>query len=233
MPRHVSGVVVKSFQAIEHQVLARFSFDKQSLQQALPTALDHAALCALEDAYCLSTLSRRVFRAGLKHALVDAKWPAFEKAFWQFSPPKLLLLSDEQLEQLMSNTDIIRHWGKIKAVRHNAAFLQRMADQYGSVGRWLADWPGSDIIGLWKLLKKEGAQLGGMSGASFLRMVGKDTFLLTDDVVTALKNVGTVDRRPTAQRDLRSVQQQFNYWQEETGYKLCELSRILSFTVSS
>jgi 3-methyladenine DNA glycosylase Tag len=81
------------------------------------------------------------------------------------------------------------------------------------------------------LLKKQGAQLGGNSGPSFLRMVGKDTFLLTDDVVAALVAQGVVDKRPTAQRDLRAVQQAFNQWQQESGRPLCQISRLLSMTV--
>ena len=156
--------------------------------------------------------TRRIFRAGLKHSLVDSKWPAFETAFFGFDPYKVSLLGDEQIEKMMQNESLIRHLGKLKAARANALLVSEISEQNGGFGCFLAAWPITDIVALWTLLKKEGTQLGGNSGASFLRMVGKDTFMLTDDVVTALKAQGVIDKRPTAQRDLKLVQEAFNLW---------------------
>jgi 3-methyladenine DNA glycosylase Tag len=180
----------------------------------------------------LSEMSRRVFRAGLKHSMVDAKWPAFEKAFHHFNLDRVAMMSDEELDELMGNRAIIRHWGKIQSVRHNAGFLREMARLHGSVGQWLANWPGEDVVGLWTQLRKEAAQMGGNSGPSFLRMVGKDTFVLSEDVVVALKAQGIVDKKPTSQRDLKATQQAFNQWRQQSGRPLCQLSRMLSLTVN-
>ena len=220
---------MKSFQWLyEHVVEHRGGGDVEAL---LPQPLSAEQLAAVADDRLFSDLCRRVFRAGLKHALVDARWPAFEKAFWGFDAHKVALMSDEQLERLMQNERLIRHWGKLKSVRANAFMVTALAAKHGSFARFLADWPVDDSVGLWLLLKKQGAQLGGNSGPSFLRMVGKDTFLLTDDVVAALVAQGVVDKRPTAQRDLRAVQQAFNQWQQESGRPLCQISRLLSLTV--
>jgi len=220
---------MKSFRWIyEHVQTHQLSDD---IEYLLPQPLDSEALALVADDRLLSDMTRRVFRAGLKHALVDSKWPEFEKAFFGFDPEKLSLMSDEQLEKQMQNDKIIRHWGKIKAIRTNALMTYDLGLKYDSFARFLADWPSSDIIGLWAYLKKNGQQLGGNSGASFLRMVGKDTFILTDDVVAALKAQGIVDKRPTAKRDLQKVQDCFNCWQEESGRPLSQISRLLSFTV--
>jgi len=220
---------MKSFQWLyEHVVEHRRGEDVEAL---LPQHLSADQLAAVADDRLFSDLCRRVFRAGLKHALVDARWPAFEEAFWGFDAHKVALMSDEQLERLMQNERLIRHWGKLKSVRANAFMVTALAAKHGSFARFLADWPVDDSVGLWLLLKKQGAQLGGNSGPSFLRMVGKDTFLLTDDVVAALVAQGVVDKRPTAQRDLRAVQQAFNQWQQESGRPLCQISRLLSMTV--
>lgn len=203
----------------------------QDIEALLPVALTDAQLAEIPDDRLLSDMTRRVFRAGLKHALVDAKWPAFEAAFWGFNPEKVCLMSDEQLEALMQNEALIRHWGKIKATRVNALMVHESAAKHGSFARLIAQWPEDNIIGLWALLKKEGSQLGGNSGAYFLRMIGKDTFILTDDVVAALKAQGIVDKKPVAQRDLKKVQEAFNQWQQESGRPLCQISRLLSYTV--
>ncbi len=199
----------------------------------LPEVRSDAELLALPDHRYLSEMARRVFRAGLKHAMVDAKWPAFERAFWGFDPVKVQLMSDEQLERLATNPDIIRHLGKIRSVRANAAMMVALAETHGSFGRFIAQWPSDDVVGLWALLKKQGSQLGGQSAARFLRMVGKDTFVLTDDVVAGLIYDGIVSKMPTSKRDLQAAQAAFNQWQVESGKPLAHISRILSMTVFS
>ncbi|MFW1677203.1 DNA-3-methyladenine glycosylase I [Pontibacter sp. JAM-7] len=205
--------------------------DKALLESSLPVPLTVAELQTVPDDRLLSTLSRRVFRAGIKHAVVDAKWPAFEQAFFGFSPEKISLMSDEQLEQLMQNADLIRHWGKIKATRVNALMVDDLARKHGSFASFLAYWPVTDIIGLWRTLQAHGRQLGGNSSAYFLRMAGKDTFIFTDDVVAALKAQGVVDKRPTSKADLASVQSAFNAWHAESGRPMCQISRLLAYTV--
>ncbi|SIQ12539.1 DNA-3-methyladenine glycosylase I [Marinobacterium stanieri] len=188
-------------------------------------------LAAIPDDRIFSVMMRRIFRAGLKHSLVDSKWPAFEEAFYRFNPEAVQEMSDEMLEELMHNERIIRHFGKIKSTRENAMMMVDLAQEYGSVARMIAEWPEEDIIGLWSLLKKRGKQLGGNSGAYFLRMLGKDTFMLTDDVVVALKAQGVIEKKPTAQRDLKLVQQAFNDLREQSGRPLCQISRLLAFSV--
>ena len=62
-------------------------------------------------------------------------------------------------------------------------------------------------------------------------MVGKDTFVLTADVVQGLIDAGVVAKTPTAKPRQGKVQAAFNAWAEETGRPLCQLSRILAFSV--
>ncbi len=209
---------------------------QQHPELALDTMLGEAPksaseLAATSDDRLLSDLTRRIFRAGLKHALVDAKWPAFEQAFFGFDPQKVQLMSDEQIEGLMANDGLIRHLGKLKATRINALMVAELSRQHRGFGRFLAEWPVTDIVGLWSLLKKEGSQLGGNSAPYFLRMAGKDTFMLTDDVVTALKAQGVVERKPSAQKDLNAVQLAFNRWHQESGRPMCQISRLLARSI--
>ena len=204
-----------------------------AVEQDLPVALSDAQLKALPDAFYLSEMTRRIFRAGLKHSLVDNKWPAFEVACYQFNPLACAHMSDEKYDELMANRDLIRHAGKMRALRSNAALVLHKAREHGSFGAYLASWPCDNIVALWRELKKEGAQLGGMSGARFLRMVGKDTFLLTDDVLAVLKGQGVVTKMPSSLKDLAAVQGVFNDWRAESGLPLCQLSRIASMTAAS
>ena len=204
-----------------------------SLEEMLGSPpLGHRELSVIPDDRIFSLLTRRIFRAGLKHALVDAKWPAFEQAFYHFNPEAVQEMSDEMLESLMRNDQIVRHFGKIKATRENAMLMVDLAREYGSVARLIADWPEEDITGLWALLKKRGKQLGGNSGAYFLRMLGKDTWAPSEDVVAALKAQGIIDKMPSSQRDQAAAQAAFNQWREQSGRPLCQLSAMLAFTVN-
>src|SRR5256886_4246816 len=97
-------------------------------------------------------MPRRIFRAGIKPSRVDAKWRALEEAFKGFEPRRVRAMSDEALEPLLGDRRLIRHWGKLKSVRDNAAAMINVAEEHGSFGAWLADWPGPDIVGLWEEL---------------------------------------------------------------------------------
>jgi len=87
------------------------------------------------------------------------------------------------------------------------------------------------VVGLWEELKRRGERLGGNTGPFFLRFVGKDTFMLSPDVVTALVRQKVVDKAPGGRKALAAVQGAFNEWHSESGRSLCEISRTLSFSV--
>ncbi|MBG6286958.1 MULTISPECIES: DNA-3-methyladenine glycosylase I [Pseudomonas] len=222
---------MRDYQWLYEYCLNRFG-SVEALDARLPQAKSADELAAVTDDRYLSLISLRIFRAGLKHSLVDAKWPAFEEVFFGFDPEKVVLMGGERLENLMQDARLIRHLGKLKSVPRNAQFVLDIAREYGSFGKLLASWPSSDIVGLWKLLAKRGSQLGGMSAPRFLRMAGKDTFVLGDDVVAALKAQEIVDKAPTSQKDLALVQAAFNQWQEQSGRPLCQISMMLAFTVN-
>jgi 3-methyladenine DNA glycosylase Tag len=207
---------------------ARTRVGALALEARLPRPLSAAELEALGDDRYLSQMSLRIFRAGLKHSLVDAKWPTFEEVFFGFEPRRVRAIPDEALEALLADRRLIRHWGKLKSVRDNAAEIIATGDEHGSFGAWLARWPVSNIVGLWEALAKRFSQMGGNSGPSFLRMVGKDTFILTYSVTAALQRWGAVAATPKNRRDRETVQACFNAWAAETGRPLCQLSLILA-----
>lgn len=222
---------MRDYKWLHEFCLNRFGSAK-ALEAMLPEPRSDAALRALSDDRYLSLMSLRIFRAGLKHSLVDAKWPAFEEVFFGFDPEKVVLMGAERLENLMQDARLIRHLGKLKSVPRNAQFILDVRREKGSFGALIADWPVTDIVGLWKYLARQGNQLGGLSAPRFLRMVGKDTFVPTDDMVAALKAQGVIDKAPTSQKDLAAVQAAFNQWQAESGRPLCQLSVMLAHTVN-
>jgi 3-methyladenine DNA glycosylase Tag len=210
---------------------ARTRLGAAALETRLPQPRAPSEFKAVTDDRYLSQMSLRIFRAGLKHSLVDAKWPAFEEVFGGFEPRRVRAMSDDGLQALLTDAQLIRHWGKLKSVRDNAAAMIALGEEHGSFGAWLADWPATRIVELWEALAKRFSQMGGNSGPTVLRMVGKDTFILTPSVTAALKHWGAVDAPPKNRKDRAAVQSCFNAWAAETGRPLCQLSLILAASV--
>ena len=201
------------------------------MPNALPTPKSAAELRTTGDDRYLSLMSLRVFRAGLRHGMVDDRWPAFEEVFFGFAPKRVRAMSDEAVEALMNDTRLIRHWPEMKSVRENAAAIAAAAEESGSFGAYLAGWPADDVVGLWEDLTKRCKQMGGNSGPTFLRMAGRDTFILTGHVGQGLNQWGAYDGTPKGKGARRQVQEAFNRWATETQKPLCHLSTILAGSV--
>jgi len=220
------------YRRLYDMVRARFQSDA-ALEAFLPQALTPEALRDKGDDRYLSAMTQRVFQAGMQHAVVDAKWPEFELAFQGFDPEAMARLGPGQIEDHMQNGRIIRDRAKLRTIPENARFILEIRQERGAgFGAFLADWPDTDTIGLWRLLAKRGARLGGRSGAGFLRLAGKDTFLLTSDVVARLKAAGVIDREPSSQRDLQAVQDAFNALRQESDRPLCQLSALMALSIN-
>ena len=202
-----------------------------AVEALLPDTLSSSEIAQYSDAQLLSAMSKRVFQSGFVWRVVDNKWPAYEKAFFDFEPQKVLMLSPEQIQQRASDATLIRHQKKTQAIVDNAYMVQSLAAKHGSLAEFIAHWPSEDIIGLWQLLKKQGARLGGNTGAYFLRSIGKDTFILSNDVQGYLKAKNVVDAGFTSQTGLKQTQAAFNTWQQESGLTLAEISRMISLGV--
>ncbi len=203
----------------------------KALEKLLSKPRSKKALAATPDAVFLSAMAKQIFRAGFVWKIVEYKWPAVEETFAGFDPEIVAGLDHRAIEEMLSDPRAIRHRGKIESIRDNAAWMLRVGAPEGGFGAFLAKWPEEDVVGLWAELKKSAKRLGGMTGPFFLRFVGKDTFMLSPDVVKALKREKVVKGNPTSKRDLQAVQDAFNAWRKETGRPLCQLSRILACTV--
>jgi 3-methyladenine DNA glycosylase Tag len=204
----------------------------KALEELLPDKPDMKALAKLADDRILSEMTQRVFSAGFAWSVIENKWPDFEKAFLGFKPSKLIFQPDDFWDALLSDTRIVRNGAKIASVRENAAFVQAIAKEHGSFGKFLSNWPSSDQIGLLDLLSKRGSRLGGNTGQMFLRFIGWDGFVTSQDMVACLRDAGLdIATEVKSKGDLAKVQAQFNAWAEETGLPYRHLSRICAMSV--
>lgn len=187
-------------------------------------------LAAIPDDRWLAAMTRAVFQAGFNWKVVEAMWPGFETAFKGFDIGTCALMDDDWFDQLVQDTSIVRYPAKILSVRDNAAFLADLARQHGSAGRAFANWPSTDFAGLLALMKKEGSRLGGATGQYFLRSMGRDSYILSRDVVGRLEAEGVIDKPPTSKKAMEAVQDAFNTWMDQSGRSLTEISRVLAMS---
>ncbi len=158
----------------------------EALNAMLEPPLPVADLLKISDDRWLGTMAKQIFCAGFNWKVIEAKWDGFEAAFKGFDLGKCAMMDDVWFDELVQDTRIVRHGGKIQAVRDNAAFLQELAQEHGSVAQAIASWAGSDYIGLLAMLKVRGTRLGGTTGQYVLRFLGVDGFILSRDVVARL-----------------------------------------------
>ncbi len=190
-------------------------------------------LAAIPDHRWLSSATRCVFQAGFNWRVIENKWPGFEEAFEGFDIGRWVLASDDDISRLASDTRIVRNPQKINSVPENARFFGELSRQHGGVGRFVADWPAQDFVGLLETFKKGGNRLGGTTCQYFLRFMGRDSFLLSRDVCAALIREGVVDKQPTSKKDMAAVQSAFNRWMEQSGHGLTAISRTLACSIDA
>jgi len=222
---------MKRFEEIRARA-ARRKGGEGVLATLLPAAPDNAALAAVPDHRILSVMAARVFSAGFVWRVIEQKWPGFEEAFLGFEPKRLLFQPDDFWEGLASDTRIVRNPQKIRSVRENAAFVDRVSAGHGGFGRFLATWPADDQAGLVALLGRQGSRLGGATGQYFLRWIGFDAYVVSPDMAAALRDAGlAIAEAPTSKKDLAAIQAQLNAWHAETGLPYVHLSRILAMSI--
>lgn len=179
----------------------------------------------------LAEFTKKVFQSGFVWRVVRQKWPHFEREFFEFDIEKVLLIPDEMLEKKATNPDIIRNLNKVRTIRENALMIKSVQESHGSFANFISQWDCADIIGLWEFLKKNGARLGGNTGPYTLRFLGKDTFLISQDIEAYFVARGLIEGSSRSKRSLRAIQAQFNTWQEQSGRSLQEISQIVSMSI--
>jgi 3-methyladenine DNA glycosylase Tag len=224
---------MKSFEEIRARAADRKGGD-DVLESLLGPRPDNAALGTVTDDRVLSTMANRIFAAGFVWSVIEQKWPGFEEAFLGFEPRTLLFQPDDFWHDLALDKRIVRNPQKIASVRENAAFVARISEEHGGFGRFLAGWPAGDQIGLTAFLGKNGSRLGGNTGQYLLRWLGWETYIVSADMVAALRDAGlAIAEKPTSKKDQAAIQAQLNAWADETGLPRAHISRILSMSIGT
>ena len=204
---------------------------EQAVARQLPKVKTARALARTADDRWLAEMTRCVFQAGFVWRVVNNKWEGFEEVFFGFPPEKIVMLSPDQIDRKAQDERIIRNRQKVLAVQANAQYLLDIQKEHGNFGKFVSKWPTEDLVGLFIALRKGGSRLGGRTGQRVLRNMGRDTFIVTGDVVRCLKRAGLdITDEPTTQRELKLMQAAFNDWHQESGLPYAHMSRICSMS---
>lgn len=190
-----------------------------------------AELGAIPDDRWLAMATRCIFQAGFNWKVIEAKWDGFEEAFEGFDLGRWILSTDDDIAALLSDKRIVRNGAKVSSVPHNARFFGKIAGEHGGVGKWIGDWPTSDLAGLLDALGKGGSRLGAATGQYFLRFMGKDGYILSRDVVAALIREGVIDKPPSSKKAMGEVQEAFNRWADDSGHSYTAISQTLARSI--
>ncbi|MEJ6541399.1 MAG: DNA-3-methyladenine glycosylase I [Halioglobus sp.] len=202
------------------------------LEEMMPAVRSTRALAQAKDNRWLAQMTRCVFQAGFVWRVVNHKWEGFEEVFFGFPPEKIVMLSPDQIDRFAQNPRIIRNRQKVLGVQANAQFILDITQKHGSFGKFISRWPTHDLIGLFATMKKRGSRLGGMTGQRVLRNMGKDTFIITGDVVRCLQRSGLdIGNNPSSKRELGLIQNTFNVWHKESGLPYSHISRICALSL--
>ncbi|WP_439817369.1 DNA-3-methyladenine glycosylase I [Zavarzinia sp. CC-PAN008] len=223
-------MLLRPFAAIREEAAA-LKGGQGALDALMPVLRTPADLARIPDDRWLAEFTRCVFQAGFSWSVVDAKWPAFEAAFEGFDPRRWQHMDDDDLDRLLADRGLIRNGAKLRSVGRNAALLAALATEYGTAAQAFAEWPQGDFIGLLDLLKRRGDRLGGNTGMLALRRMGRDGFMLSPDVVSALVREGVIDGPPSSKSAMRAIQAAFDTWAAESGLPFAHISRTLSASV--
>lgn len=221
------------FKSIHNRAAERKGGITQLEEILVPVNVPHT-LTRFPSDRVLSQMTRGVFQSGFVWKIIEQKWPGFEEVFLGFNIEKLYTLPPETWDSFCQDTRIVRNHQKIQSVFANMLMIRALEKKENkTIAQFINDWPSSDLVGLWAFLKKEGSRLGGMTGQYFLRRIGKDSFMLSRDVVKCLQTTFGLDIKdiPSSKKDLTLIQALFNILHQETGQSYTNLSRIMAFSI--
>ena len=223
---------MQSFSIIENRATERHGEDK--LEETLTRrgrVLSADEIAATPNDRWLAEATRMVFQAGFNWETVDKKWPNFETAFNGFDVHYWAMMADEEIGRLMQDASIIRNAMRLASVGKNAIYFRDIITEHGSVGAFFSSWDPNQYFENLSVMRKRTSRLGGNSGMIFLRRMGLESIVFSDDVVKALIGAGVVDKVPSSKRDLAATQTAVSAWRSESGRTLSEISQILAMSV--
>jgi len=128
---------------------------------AIPLQIDPQSL-----ADYLAVLSRGIFQAGLSWAVIEAKWPEYERLFAGFDPVQVARFDSLDIDRIAEDPGIVRTRKKIEATVQNAREMLALEREYGTFAGYLHSFDSYSALSA--DLKRRFKFLGELSAYYFL-----------------------------------------------------------------
>jgi len=99
-----------------------------------------------DDKRLLEMLILESFQAGLSWECILNKQKEFEKAFDKFDLNKICNYTDEKVQELLKNKNIIRNKLKINAAINNSKIFKEIQKEYGTFSRYIWNFTNNKTI---------------------------------------------------------------------------------------
>ena len=120
----------------------------------------------------LEVMSKSVFQSGMSWRVVESKWPTTREAFRGFDAEAVASLSPDDIDELATDTRVIRDRRKLEAVAGNASRMVELEKEHGSFRDYLRSH--DDFDSTVKALRKDFKFLGEIGCYLFLYVVGEE-----------------------------------------------------------
>lgn len=148
-----------------------------------------------EEQVLFELLSLEIMQAGLKWEVILKKRAAFKIVFDNFDVQKISKMTEDNIQQLLENKEIIRNQRKIRAIIKNAQNLCRLKEETGfDFGSYLWDFVGDkQVKNFWKFGEEVPTQ------TSISQKIAKDmknngfVFVGPTIIYSFMQSIGMVD----------------------------------------
>ena len=120
----------------------------------------------------LEIMSKSVFQSGMSWKVVENKWPGTKAAFHGFDVQTVANFNELDIEQLTTDTRVIRNYRKLNAVVSNARKMLELDKEYGSFQKYLRSHGGFDET--LNAIRKDFKFMGPTGIYVFLYILGED-----------------------------------------------------------
>jgi 3-methyladenine DNA glycosylase Tag len=120
----------------------------------------------------LEVMSKAVFQSGISWKVIEAKWPGFKEAFFDFDPVRIAELDPPDVDRLAQDTRIVRNRKKIEATVHNAQTMLELERQHGTFKKYLRSQGSYDDVVA--DMRKRFKFLGDTGAYFFMHVVGEE-----------------------------------------------------------
>ena len=120
----------------------------------------------------LEVMSKAIFQSGMSWRVVEAKWSGIRSALRDFDAYDVADLRDDDVDELVQDTRVIRNRRKLEAIVGNANRLVQLEREHGTFRNYLRSH--ADFDATVKALRKDFKFLGEMGCYYFLYVVGEE-----------------------------------------------------------